>query len=173
MQRHYRTRGEARPRHEPAPAHAGEECPGPVDGTPARLFLCQRCRVQVLICSRCDRGHVYCAAGCAQAARRGSQRDAGRRYQASRRGRVNHAVRARRYRSRKNIVTHQGSPPDRPDDLLCAGPVVAVTEPSPRDNTRWPRWHCHGCGRRCPELVRRDFLRRGRDPWNHRRGPDP
>ena len=31
------------------------------DPIPARLFLCARCRVQVAICSRCDRGHIYCA----------------------------------------------------------------------------------------------------------------
>jgi len=86
MQEHYRTRGEARPRHEPAPA--GDDCSGHVDGTPARLFLCQRCRVQVLICRHCDRGHLYCTAGCSQAARRGSQRDAGRRYQPHRRSKL-------------------------------------------------------------------------------------
>jgi hypothetical protein len=31
--------------------------------------LCQGCRAQVLICSRCDRGHVYCFEGCARSAR--------------------------------------------------------------------------------------------------------
>ena len=30
----------------------------------ARLFLCARCRRQVLICSRCDRGQQYCGARC-------------------------------------------------------------------------------------------------------------
>jgi hypothetical protein len=38
------------------------------------------------------------------------QRAAGRRYQASRRGRVAHALRARSYRARRKNVTHQGSP---------------------------------------------------------------
>lgn len=171
MQGHYRTRRGVRPRHGHALAHAGSDCHDHADGTPARLFLCVRCRAQVLICSHCDHGHMYCAAGCAREARRRSQREAGRRYQASRRGRVNHAVRARRYRVRKNNVTHHGSPPDRTDDLLCEGPAAVVTEQSPTDRCRRPRWHCHRCGRRCPEFVRRDFLQRCRGPWNHRRGP--
>jgi predicted AAA+ superfamily ATPase len=36
----------------------------------ARLFLCARCRAQVLLCSRCDRGQVYCGPECSQSARR-------------------------------------------------------------------------------------------------------
>ena len=63
----------------------------------ARLFLCARCRRQVLICSRCDRGQQYCGAGCSDLARRESLRAAGRRYQQSRRGRHCHAERQRRY----------------------------------------------------------------------------
>jgi len=54
----------------------------------ARLFKCARCRAQVLICSRCDRGHIYCGRTCSQQARRESLRAAGRHYQRSRRGRL-------------------------------------------------------------------------------------
>ena len=43
----------------------------------ARLFLCARCRCQVLICSRCDRGQQYCGARCSGLARRESLRGAG------------------------------------------------------------------------------------------------
>lgn len=92
----------------------------PAAATTARLFLCVRCKAQVLVCSHCDRGQIYCAQGCAQTARRDAQRAAGRRYQASRRGRVNHAARAGRYRARQNNVTHQGSPPHRSNDLVMA-----------------------------------------------------
>lgn len=168
MQGHDRIREGLRPRH--AGAHACGDCQQ-ADGTPARLFLCQGCRLQVLICSHCDRGHMYCVAGCALEARRRSRRDAGRRYQVSRRGRINHAARSRRHRARKNFVTHQGSAPDRMNDLLPADQTVGMRERSPRDGARRPRWHCHRCGRRCPELVRRDFLQRGRGPWSNRRGP--
>ena len=81
----------------------------------ARLFLCARCRRQVLICSRCDRGQQYCGARCSGLARRESLRAAGRRYQHSRRGRHCHAERQRRYRhrcgedARAQKVTHHGS----------------------------------------------------------------
>lgn len=58
-----------------------------------RFFLCGRCRLQVTICRSCDRGQRYCGQDCAHAARRESVREAGRRYQRSRRGRLAHAVR--------------------------------------------------------------------------------
>jgi hypothetical protein len=102
MQGHDRTREGLRLRHERGAAHAGGDCHEEVDGTPARLFWCHGCRVQVLICSHCDRGHMFCVEGCAREARRHSQRDAGRRYQTSRRGRLNHAARSRRHWVRKN-----------------------------------------------------------------------
>ena len=40
----------------------------------ARLFNCARCRCQVVICSHCDRGNLYCGKRCSQAARRQSVR---------------------------------------------------------------------------------------------------
>ena len=60
--------------------------------------MCAECRAQALICSCCDRGQIYCAGDCAARARRRTRRDAGRRYQTSRRGRLAHAERTRRYR---------------------------------------------------------------------------
>jgi len=128
----------------------------------ARFFLCGRCRAQVLICSHFDRGQIYCGERCAGAARRNSLRAAGCRYQASRRGRLSHAARARCYRRRTN-VTHQGSPADPSDALLPATPAAP-------DLSRWPGWRCHRCGRPCPPLVRRDFRRR-RGAWKCGRGP--
>lgn len=159
MQGHYRLRAEARPR------RAG--CCDVVIS--ARFFLCAACRDQVLICSDCDRGNIYCAV-CAPQARQRSMRMAGRRYQATRRGRMMHADRERRYRARKNNVTHQGSPSDRTDDLVVEDPAAVVFEPSRADEPRRSRSHCLGCGRRCPELIRRDFLRRRRGPIANRRG---
>jgi DNA-binding MarR family transcriptional regulator len=81
----------------------------PAAATTARLFLCVRCQAQVLVCSHCDRGQIYCAQGCAQTARRDAQRAAGRRYQASRRGRVNHAARAGRYRAADSLRAYGGT----------------------------------------------------------------
>jgi hypothetical protein len=155
----YGTQGEVRPRGAGWP----DDC-----GTPARFFLCARCRSQVFICSHCDRGQIYCGESCAKEARRRSLREAGRRYQNSRRGRLAHAERARRYRLRRNNVTHQGSPSDQTDDLLSVVPAAIMTEAVPTDIR--PRWQCHRCGRRCPQFVRHDFLRR-RVRRNNRRGP--
>jgi len=41
---------------------------------PARLFLCARCRCQVLLCSHCDRGQRYCTPACSRQAREAAQR---------------------------------------------------------------------------------------------------
>ena len=73
-----------------------------------RLFLCGRCRQQVRICRRCDRGQMYCGRECALEERSGRQREARRRYQASERGRQMHADRSRQYRARRRRVTDQG-----------------------------------------------------------------
>ena len=95
---------------------------------PGRLFVCAACRVQVMICSHCDRGQIYCPGPCALRARRESLRAAGRRYQSTRRGRHAHAERTRHYRARRNKVTHQGSPVPTRDVPL------AVTSPMKRED---------------------------------------
>jgi len=128
----------------------------------ARLFLCGRCRRQVIICRCCDRGQVYCADGCSGQARRQSLRDAGRRYARSRRGRQKGADRSRRFRARqRERVTHQGSPPLPPDDLLAAGAMaIPRDEASLADAVRPAMLHCHWCGHPCLPQLRREFLRR-------------
>jgi hypothetical protein len=142
VQRQCCTRGRSRPAAPPrqlAGVHMGDE--------PARRFLCACCRMPTLVCSRCDRGQIYCAAGCAAQARQQSQREAGRRYQSSRPGRFNHAARTRRWREREALlavslarsevatpqsVTHQGSPLSGSDAVLAAvpSPVVAAAVPA-------------------------------------------
>jgi len=138
-----------------------------------RLFLCVCCRAQVVICSHCDRGQIYCAADCAQAARSHSIREAGRRYQTSRRGRFAHAERNRRYRARQKNVTHQGSPAPAPDDLLAASSTTRVEASSNVIPTVLLTRQCHFCGRPCAQFVRTGPLRR-RAPRNicqpYRRG---
>jgi hypothetical protein len=122
LQGHHRSRDGARPRHPRAHDGSGG-CDD--DRLPqARLLLCADpdCRAQAVICRVCDRGHIYCAE-CAPHARRRSLHAAGRRYQASHRGRVKHAARSRRYRARQNKVTHHGSPPHRSDAVLATDPV--------------------------------------------------
>jgi len=142
------------------------------DAGSARFFLCAGCRTQALICSCCDRGQIYCDGDCGSHARRRGQRAAGARYQASRRGRLRHAERARRYRARCKNVTHQGSPPPPPDDFLSPGsPTIASDATTSDVEPRRPVSRCHWCGRRCPDLVRQGFLRRrtGRRVPRHKR----
>lgn len=130
-----------------------------VDVASARLFVCAGCRRQVLICSCCDRGQIYCAGDCAPRARHRSLRAAGRRYQTSHRGRLAHAVRARRYRARRKKVTHHGSPLPPPDDLLASGsPMIASDTKASTDRPSPSASRCHWCGRRCSARVRQGFL---------------
>ncbi len=140
VQRQCCTRGRTRPAHprQLAGVLMGDE--------PARRFLCARCRAPTLVCSHCDRGQIYCAAGCAAVVRQQSQRDAGRRYQDSLRGRFRHAARTRRWRERQALtavplagseiatpqsVTHQGSPLPASDAVLTVpSPMPAAATPA-------------------------------------------
>ena len=125
-----------------------------------RLFLCASCRIQVVVCSRCDRGQIYCAGGCALRARRDSIRAAGRRYQDSRRGRFKHAERSRRYRSRQNNVTHQASPVMAADDLLAVDSTRQRLIVSAAMPAALSAWRCSFCGRQCAQFVRIGPMRR-------------
>jgi hypothetical protein len=134
--------------------------PEPPMEIPSRFFLCGRCRAQVLVCSYCDRGQIYCAGKCAQQARTASMRAAGARYQASRIGRFNHAARSRRYRARLRNVTHQGSPPTQSDALLAVNSTAAV-KPSVCASPILPAVsRCYFCGRAQSAFVRTGPLRR-------------
>lgn len=125
----------------------------PTDQPPPRSFLCARCRCAVIICSHCDRGQRYCSAACSRQARSCAQRAAGKRYQASRKGRHAHARRQRQWRSRQQIVTHQGSPPVPSFDVLPTDQATA-SQADVNQNCK-----CHFCGRSVSVFVRQDFLR--------------
>ena len=147
VQRQCCTRGRSRPAHPRLLAGVR------MRDVPARRFVCARCRAPVLVCSHCDRGQVYCAAGCAATARRQSQRDAGRRYQDSLAGRFHHAARTQRWRMRQaalamstpipaqtsiapsaaQSVTHQGSPLGASDAVLAtpSSMPAAAAAPAP------------------------------------------
>jgi len=98
----------------------------------ARMFLCARCRAQVLLCSHCDRGQLFCSRACSLASRCERRRQAARRYQDSRAGRLKHAARTACWRARRRAlgqvfaavdidkVTHQGCPRRSADASLRA-----------------------------------------------------
>lgn len=123
----------------------------------ARLFNCASCRYQVVICSDCDRNNIYCSKRCSKEARKESLRAAGRRYQASRRGRLKHADRQRAYRKhRMKKVTHHSSPVLPRNDLLPPElhKQAACLAPSAPHGI-----HCHFCKRFCFAFLRIGFLR--------------
>ncbi len=132
-----------------------------------RMYLCARCRAQVVVCRRCDRGQIYCDRRCAAHARGAAQRAAGQRYQSSRPGRFAHAARARRYRSRCKIVTHQGSPLPLGSDLLAIEAAVPRIEAVvPQSNAvgealavDFEARCCIRCRARCSSAVRTGFVR--------------
>jgi hypothetical protein len=133
-----------------------------------RLFLCAGCRQQVIVCSCCDRGQVYCTGRCAKAARQQTVQQAGRRYQASHRGRRMHAARMSHWRARQQKVTHHGSPAPPASDLVLPAAMTATRAAvAPVDQARLPGPHCHWCGRSCLPLLRQGFLRRRRRHRGH------
>lgn len=102
----------------------------------ARIFNCRRCQIQVVICSYCDHGQIYCSRGCSQEARASSCRLASRRYQNSRQGKLKHAARQSNYMERKRAgikMTYQGSQE--------AKDVVLLTP----DKMEIDKFHCHFC----------------------------
>jgi hypothetical protein len=166
----------------------------------ARLYSCARCGAQVALCRRCDRGNRYCGPGCSHHARAEAQRQAGRRYQRSWRGRMAHAQRSRRARQRRaaastaavdaDNVTHQGSQPAMVCAPLAAWThqhlTVAVAEPATPLATdiatpdAWPQhragsrgWACNRCGALQPQALRLGFVRHGRPMprWRHDHSP--
>jgi hypothetical protein len=153
----------------------------------ARLFVCAWCGCEVVLCSCCDRGQIYCDGDCAGQARRQTLRGAGRRCQQTRRGRQMHAARMARYRAKlpsracspaessagatvgmpREIVTHHGSPPPPTDDLVAEGATTMPRDDaSPAEPPGRAMTQCHWCGRCCLLPLRRGFLRR----CDHRRG---
>ena len=126
----------------------------------ARLFNYARCHTQVVLCSGCDRGHRYCGSACADTSREESQRAAGQRYQASRRGRHCHAARQQRYRQRqREKVTHQGSPAAAVDDSLPVEPNEPLRQPVSIPARPDESILCQRCARSCSPFVRLGWLR--------------
>jgi hypothetical protein len=122
----------------------------------ARLFSCARCLLPVVICSRCDRGNIYCGSTCSGQSRILNHRIANQKYQHSLKGRLKHAQRQRHYRARKKAaakkVTDQGSPVLPPNDVLPDRP-----NEGPLRGTCTTR--CHFCGGPVSLFLRNGFLR--------------
>jgi len=127
----------------------------------ARLYSCCRCQAQVIICSRCDRGHRYCAGECAGDARSASLKRASEKYRSTRAGRINNAARQKRYRQRQQqIVTHHGSLPARGHDVLKTR--FDGFEKTQKYDQNGTVLFCHHCSAVCEPFLRQDFLHQSR-----------
>lgn len=119
-----------------------------------RLFNCLRCHKQAVICSRCDRGQIYCGKQCAQLARRRSCRLAEKRYQKTLQGRLKHALRQRRYRARlKKKVTDQGS------SFVGINALLNPVKNQPTTTSYCNDSRCYFCKKPMSNWVRQGFLR--------------
>jgi hypothetical protein len=158
------------------------------------MFLCARCRDQVLLCSHCDRGQQYCSRACSSASRRERRREAAVRYQGSLRGQLNHAARSacwrQRRRSRRALdagmvidkVTHQGCPGATADASLPAcetpgasalpiNPVSAIDTAVALTVAVEPAVSvCRRCARVLRPYVRQGYLHGMRPHHDHRPG---
>jgi len=126
-----------------------------------RLFYCCRCHCQVIICSSCDRGQIYCGPACSKQARHSGCRAAAQRYQKTRKGRVKHAHRQQHYRARQRAtikkVTHQGSPEKPIHDVLSPLPSPLNQGVSAEHTSVF---HCHFCQCAVSHYLRHDFIHR-------------
>jgi hypothetical protein len=128
-----------------------------------RLFNCALCFRQVRLCSKCDRGNRYCGQICASWARQRSKAEAGRRYQRSFQGALNHANRQAVYRVRiTEEVTHQGSPEGSASAIVSFENDEETFEPITSKLEKEDRICCSGCGISLGLFARPDFIGRCR-----------
>ena len=152
----------------------------------ARRYHCARCRQPVLICSRCDRGNIYCFDGCAEAAYNERRRRNSQGYQRSAKGRLKNKERQRRSRLAKALkeLNAQANkqpdetstpPPAQPDSKEVNPPIIThrgsfdVPDGAPLMSVpQQPRVvTCNACQRVCSEAMRIDFLRTSRYRSRH------
>lgn len=121
---------------------------------PSRLYHCARCHKQVILCTHCDRGNIYCAKACARIARKRSRCAAALRYQATRLGKFKHALSQKRYRVKLRLqkkVIDQGSPLDLPPVPF---PALNNDLPSAANG----QFSCALCGRDVGDSLRYGYL---------------
>lgn len=136
-----------------------------------RLFLCIRCHAQVVLCSGCDHGQIYCGKVCAFFARQKSLRLARSRYQQTFNGRRNHAACQARYRTNlKNKVTDHTSPLDAQNAPI--EPLKNKPDKTESGQSE-PALTCCFCEKTISAWIRNDFLRRRSHKKPTRSGASP
>lgn len=81
-----------------------------------RVYMCEWCGGETLICRRCDRGNSYCSTECSSSARRYCLRRIRSDHQRTIRGAEFHRARQRAYRRRQKarVTDHSVSGPSSP-----------------------------------------------------------
>ena len=128
--------------------------------TSSRLYHCLRCQAQVVICRQCDHGQHYCPGECAKAARIQSLNRARQKYQSSRKGRFNNALRQQRFRERtkqnSKKETEQGSLQKPSNAVLIREPEEQISHfGSLKKSTLIT---CQHCGCPCEPFFRMAFV---------------
>jgi len=124
--------------------------------TTGRLYQCSRCLCQVVICSHCDRGNIYCGTRCSGNARSDRRKLVSQRYQSSLRGRQKNAARQASYRMlQMKKVTHQGSL-DLPSNDLLSPPPEGPADPAIPKVKKMNS--CFFCNKHLHPALRIDFL---------------
>ena len=88
------------------------------------------CGVMFYICGSCYRGQVYCGERCRRKAQRQQRRDANRRHQQTREGRLDHRDRQRAYRQRRR----RARVTDTPSPSTYDWGSITVAEPFRSEN---------------------------------------
>lgn len=123
----------------------------------SRLFYCSSCLQQVVICSHCDRGNIYCSPKCALITRQKYCKASNKRYQQTQKGRLNNALRQKRFRARlKNKVTDHSSQNIRKNALLQKAKNNATMNVIKQDADDMK---CCFCNKTVHYWLRHDFLR--------------
>lgn len=127
-----------------------------------RIFNCFRCNTQVRICSKCDRGNVYCNFNCADIARKESIRNASKRYQQTQKGKFAHTDRQKLYiknKLKKEKLTHHGSIKQLSNDVLVPDINNTELENVFKDTLLHHIEHCcHFCKSNSSKFLRNVFL---------------
>lgn len=123
----------------------------------SRLFNCALCHIQCVICSPCDNGQIYCSPDCSRSARKKSCNEGEKRYQQTPKGKLNHALRQKRYRERQcKIVTDhtcQTSPECDPFSSVENNTDASLASRNEKGIC------CCCCGKAVPNWLRHDFLK--------------
>lgn len=134
----------------------------------ARHYCCGRCRLEVAICSACDRGNVSFGRECAEIVQRESNRKYGKRYRESPAGALCNARRQREFRKRQNaqnpapVTQHPPHNPDSSSELSSVRVSGSSHAPFERVGVPGQRLtapgYCCFCGMSVGAQRRSEFL---------------